>query len=423
MGAVAESVALGSEDRAILALERGHVVGHTCKVLRLDPGLHDATALRKRIAERLHLTPALMRRLGGDPATPVWEPDPGFELSRHVVDHDDGAPLDASGLARRVARLFEQRLERTRPLWQIDVLRLEGDQRALVWRIHHALADGTTAMRYCASLLWDAQAQTSKPPSSHASAHDRDQARRRRHLVGYLHREWGRSHALSPFDGTIGAHREVAFASVPLRPLHTAAAALSGATVNDAALAVVAGSLRGWALEHGHEPAPIRVKVPVSLHATGDDDANHDSSFSLELPVQEADAVARLRAIHAATSVRKQAHDAEYSASLLHRLSAASPRLEHVAEERQHSPRAFAVNVSNVPGPRQPVSVLGARVRGLHSLAEISPRHALRVAVTSLADQLCLGFCADPGVVPAVSSMAGHVEREVISLLESVRYC
>jgi hypothetical protein len=164
------------------------------------------------------------------------------------------------------------------------------------------------------------------------------------------------------------------------------------------------------------------VKVPVSLHHQGDAVANRDSSFSLGLPISEADPVARLRLVHARTNARKQADDAERRELLLERLSGVSLRLERFAKQLERSPRRFPLNVSNVPGPHQPVTVMGAGLRRLCSLAEIAERHALRVSVVSLADQLGFGFCADADLVPDVQAMAARVEAEALTLLDAVEY-
>jgi diacylglycerol O-acyltransferase len=78
------------------------------------------------------------------------------------------------------------------------------------------------------------------------------------------------------------------------------------------------------------------------------------------------------------------------------------------------------VNVSNVPGPREPVSVLGSPVRALHSIAEIGERHALRIAVVSLADSLYFGFCADPAIVDDLEAMAAGVEADAAALVAAM---
>ncbi|MFZ0088885.1 MAG: WS/DGAT domain-containing protein [Solirubrobacteraceae bacterium] len=412
-----EVVALGAEDRAILALESPTVAGHTCKVIRLGVHAPGVPELRKRIAERIHLTPALTRRLDqAADGSPVWVPDRRFTVDRQIVEHHHGDPVDLTGLRRCVARLFEQRLDRDLPLWRIDVIELLDGDRALVWRLHHALADGTASTRLARALLWDDPPELQLTPAQVVAQHAADDARRRSHLAGYLRREFGRSRARSPFDGPICPRREVAFSVIALGPLRRAAKATDGASLNDAVLCIVAGALRHWVELHHGRLGTIRVKVPVSLHREGDAVANRDSMFSLGLPLHEADPVVRLRTIHARTSRRKEARDAERRELLMHRISGVSPRLERFAEQLERSPRRFALNVSNVPGPRHPVSVLSSRVRALYSIAEISQHHALRVSVMSLADQLSFGFCADPDVVCDVQTIAGRVAPEAAAL-------
>jgi diacylglycerol O-acyltransferase len=408
---------LSAEDRAILAVESPKIAGHTCKVIELGRASPDLSALRARIAERIHLTPALATRLGTAPdGSPAWQPDADFDVANHVVEHHHDDPVDAAGLRRCVARLFEQRLDRDRPLWRMDLVRLEDDRRALVWRIHHALADGTASVRYGRALLWDEAPRQRMTPAQARAQHAADEARRQAHLAGYLRREFTRSRERSPFDGEICERREVAFASVSLESLRVAAKRLGGATVNDAVLSLVAGALRHWlGVHHGHL-GTLRVKVPVSLHQEGDSVANHDSQFALGLPLTEGDPVARLRVIHERTLARKAARDAEQREVLLHRISGVSPRLQRFAEQLERNPRRFALNVSNVPGPREPVSVLSAPVDALYSLAEISEHHALRVSAMSLADRLCFGFCVDPDVVTDVETIAAAIGPEAEAL-------
>jgi WS/DGAT/MGAT family acyltransferase len=414
-------IPLGPEDRAILELECRTIAGHTCKVVRLAAAKHgelELKRLRERVGERIALAPALTRKLAAGAHEPAWVRDEDFDLSEHVVAAAVEQPLAPPELRALVARLFEQRLDRSRPLWRIDVAPLRDGGTALIWRIHHALADGTASVRFARALLWDASHESAMSSEQAHAAHAADEARRRAHLAGFLRREYARGECRSPFDGTIGTRREVAFAVVPLSGLHEAAKALDGATVNDAVLSIVAGALGRWVrMRHG-ELGTIRVQVPVSLHHEGDEVANHDSFFSVALPLNETDPVARLRATHAATSERKLDHDAQYREQLLHELSGVPP-LEHLLTRMERNPRRFALSVSNVPGPREPVSVLQAPVAHLHSIAEIGERHALRVSATSLAGLLCIGLCADPHLVDRLHLMAEGIEAEAQELLDA----
>jgi diacylglycerol O-acyltransferase / wax synthase len=83
-------------------------------------------------------------------------------------------------------------------------------------------------------------------------------------------------------------------------------------------------------------------------------------------------------------------------------------------------PRSFALNVSNVPGPRRPVRVLRTPVSALYSLAEIGQHHALRIAVVSLADTLNFGFLADPTLLSDVDDLADDLQAEASALIARV---
>jgi diacylglycerol O-acyltransferase / wax synthase len=410
-------VPLTPEDRAILTLECATVAGHTCKVIVLEPPAPAIDDLRAAIETRLDAAPALRRRLGDSESGPAWVSDEDFDIARHVVGSPESRPLDRGSLCDEVALLFAQRLDRDRPLWRMDVLPMQDGGAALVWRIHHALADGTAAMRFARILLLEESERAGTPTTAHSTHHAADDVRRRAHLAAFMRREFARSRERSPFDGRIGTRRHVAFARAPLDALHDAAKRIDGATLNDAVLTVVAGGLRHWVQEHHGRLGDVRVKVPVSLHREGDDAGNRDSFFSVGLPLNEPDPATRLCAVHAATAVRKAEHDAEALDELTRRLSAVSPGLERFCARLEGNPRRFAVNVSNVPGPRGPVSVLEAPVRSIHSIAEVGERHALRVAVVSLAGALYFGLLADPAIVDDLEAMAEGVEAEAAALV------
>lgn len=407
---------LAPEDVAILALESDTIVGHVCRVI-LVHGQLTRQALLNRLAGRISGTPLLTCRLEERPQGYFWVTDPHFDLENHLSAPPLQTPLDRNGLCDAVAQLFEQHLDRSRPLWSISLFALEGGGSALVWRIHHALADGTTAVKFAERLLWDSTDKAVTSASAHAKHDGADSARRRNHLAALLAREFGRQHGSSPFDGTVGTKREIGLAETSLPNLRQAAKAVNGATVNDAILTVVAGALRHWIEHHHGRLTNVRVRVPVSLHREHDEALNRDSYFSLELPLREVDPLARLRAVQRATSRRKAEADAEHLDLLYHELGAVSPRLRQFAANLEDSPRRFALSVSNVPGPRAPVSMLDMPVTGIFGLAEIGERHALRISVHSNADRLCFGLCADPQLVPDLQRMASAVSDEAEALV------
>jgi diacylglycerol O-acyltransferase / wax synthase len=413
---------LSAEDVRILALESGTVRGHTCKVIVLG-GERSAEQLRAHLEDRLGAVPRLRQRL--DPATgpPAWSDDPEFSLERHVLDR--GA-LDEGGLRRLVCTAMQTPLDRGHPLWAMEVVSpLEGERTALVWRIHHAVADGVSAMRMARQLLLEESAE--EPPARRpgraqqpaTAPHARAPGlRTAAHMPRTLRRELGRRAIPSPLDRRVGPRREVAFVDAPLEELRRIGhAAPERATVNDVALSAVSAGLRAWLDELGAPAEGLRAKVPVSLHQPGEPaTANRDSFMVVDLPLEQDDPLARLLAVSRETRERKRRHDAETLHAFFRDLSHLSSSLERHAQHWAMSPRVFTLNVSNVPGPSGPQSVLGAPLLELHSLAEIAHRHALRIAIVSASGRISFGLCADPDAIDGLDLIADGIERELDAL-------
>jgi WS/DGAT/MGAT family acyltransferase len=447
---------LNDQDAQILKLETGNVRGHTCKVVILGSGAGQSSLgveeLREHIACRLHEAPRLRRRIVQSPlgvANPVWVDDPSFDIANHVRPVATPGPVDRDQLREIVGALMSERLDRSGPLWALDVVeRLEDDSTALIWRIHHCMADGATAVKLAAELLWDREpelgAQTPVPwqpepgngwprllvlGAGHRLRHGVDGAarvartvvspRRWRERVKALRRdppvirrELAPEAKPSPLDRRVGPRRKVAFASAPLDDLKRIGKAHGDhVTVNDVVLAVMTGGMRVWLGARQASEEGIRAKVPVSLHhhdAEGDTDGNRDSYFFVDLPVAEEDPVRRLLAINRETADRKRHHDAE----ALYHLGLRRP----VARWAM-SPHVFTFNVSNVPGPREQVSVRGRPLRELYSIAEVAQHHVLRVAVISAAGTVYFSLCADRDAVDDLDTLALGIDRSLDELM------
>jgi diacylglycerol O-acyltransferase / wax synthase len=455
---------LSPDDTRILRLESDIIAGHTLKVVIVDApeGGEGATLdlVRRRVQSRLAGMRRARQRLVPTPlnvATPAWVDDARFDIRRHVrlASEPIGDREDLSAFAGKV---MAERLDHSRPLWCIDFVGPMDDGRtALVIRIHHCMADGVTALRLLSRLLWDGDDGPDPGPLREWTAEPepsatrllttgvggrlrdlggavssgartavsprrwRDTGRDLAALPGTLRRELWPLGAATAFDRRIGGDRELAFTSCSLEDLkrieHSAG---TDVTVNDVVLAIVAGAIRRWLSTHDQPMEAMRVQIPVSMHhrdEDGDALGNRDSFLFCELPISEPDPRARLAAINGETRSRKEHHDPDELYSFFHSLSHIRP-LYQVASNLASGPREFALSVSNVPGPRDPVSLLGARVGELYSAAEPADRHALRASAISLAGTMALGFCTDPGAVPGVAELARGLDASLAELLE-----
>lgn len=394
---------LSSDDARILALESAVVRGHALKLLVLEPGTAlDLEAVRATVRARLAAFPRAGQRVVAGPNGPAWD-DVELDIAAHVRRVPAADPTQ---LREVVGRLMSEPLDRSRPLWTIDVIGpLDDGRDALAIRLHHAMADGITAVRFLEAVVFEphdapAHAVGIRDPSSRPS-----RWREWERMPLTLVRELGHPGSRSPFDRPLTARRALAFADVPLDEAHAVGASRPAhATINDVLLAVVGGAVRRVLASRGHVPH-LNARVPVSLHEAGEDAAtagNRDSFVDIDLCLHEADDLRRLDLLSAQTRERKRDRDARTLDELFRAGGPLGAALHGVAE----GPRAFALSVSNVPGPRVPVAVAGRRVTHVYTSSEPAPHHALRVAAISNDRWLGIGFCVDPVAVPDVEAFA-----------------
>jgi hypothetical protein len=423
-----QRIPLNDEDVRILALETGTIRGHTLRVLVLEDTGNPVSVegLRQQLAERLAHEERWRQRLVPEPNSVTgfaWELDPDFAVARHVEGVGVDGALDDEGLRGVISADMREPLARDRPLWTVRVVpRLADGRCAVLWKVHHCFADGSTVMRAGPRLLWSEEQSASpgRPPTSPVTVSTKRPALGERlvRVLGYrglFVREFRWVWGPPPLAGEVGPERAVAWIRCDLAAARDAAAAVrTHATINDVLLAAVSGSLRGWLLARGLPPRVLKAQVPVSMHAVGDDEryGNRDSFLHVRLPISEPDPVARLEAIARATHQRKSRYDARAIYALrdvLSRAPAVHRRIQHVVQ----GPHGYSVSVSNVPGPRGPISVLGRHVEALYCFAEVAPDHGLRIAAVSLEGGLYVGILADPRLVPESGALARGIDAEV----------
>jgi diacylglycerol O-acyltransferase / wax synthase len=460
---------LGPEDARILGLENSAIAGHTCKVAVVEPGAGgpiELEELRAHVNARLDRVPRCRQRIVRTPlglARPAWIDDERFDIARHVCGAETTGIVSEERFRAIAGELMSTRLDHARPLWRIDLVApLDGGRTGLVIRIHHGMADGISALRMCGDVLWDAEPGAPLPdPSGWSPRPEPSDARLlaagladraagagrsiaggvgtlvRPRRLGAALREVAREPSalireLTPLGGRsaldvrIGPRRELGFAGAPLERLKRVEHAVGErigrhVTVNDVALAAVAGGLRRWLRGTG-SVAEMRAQVPVSMHRreeAPDELSNRDSFLYIDLPIAESDPLRRLELINAETVERKQLGDADALYDFFHRLSHAGP-LYREAMRLAAGPREFSLAISNVPGPREPVYVLGRLVSDLHSVAEPADRHALRVSAVSLAGTMHFALCTDPDALSGVDRLARGIELSVDEMLDSV---
>src|SRR5580658_6542052 len=148
---VANSDRLTGLDTAFLHLENHSTAHmHVASVMIFDGRAPTPQELVDHVLSRLHLVPRYRQRLAYvplDQGRPVWTDDPHFNPHYHIRHTALPRPGDEAALRRLAGRLFSQRLDRSKPLWEIWLVeRMAGRRFALIAKTHHALVDGISGV-------------------------------------------------------------------------------------------------------------------------------------------------------------------------------------------------------------------------------------------------------------------------------------
>jgi diacylglycerol O-acyltransferase / wax synthase len=403
--------------------------------------------LRDHVARRLRRAPRYRQRLATVPfglSRPVWVDDEDFDIGHHV------RRADTTSLVALADRAMSTPLGRERPLWE----RLDDGRVGVVGKAHHCMVDGVAAVELAALLLdpdpdappdrperWQPEPAPTAPRLALKGALDRAgegvgllsapvrlaaSPRRLGRLAGRLQGA-GRAllHSLAPatpvgpLNDPISPYRHLATAQRPLEDFRRVRRAF-GTTVNDVVLAVAAGGVRRLMERRGQEPAPLKTMVPASVREEGGeaDLGNRISFLFLELPCDEPDPVRRLQDVHAVTSDRKEAGEPEGGDAILELVSYAPSPLQRLASRVVASPRTFNFVVSNIPGPPEPLYMLGCRLSEAYPVVPLVDRHALSIGFTTVGDGAFFGVYADRDALPDADGLAEALDDSLEELLE-----
>lgn len=432
---------MSSADAAWLRMDQPTNLMVINSVLWFDEPV-DVEGLRARWRERvLDVFPVFTRRPVEGPTgrPPAWVDHDAFDEDLHFHRVALPAPGDQGALAEVVGDLITMPLDRSRPLWDIHVLEGLGDGSAVLVRMHHSLADGVALARVMLSLTDGGEDHRGfgAPPAPGMAATAASVAGALAHetLETILHPERladlvrtaapdvrtlvkllaPTSERATSLKGELHVTRRVAWTDgLSLRTVKAIGQAF-GVTVNDVLVSAVAGTLRRRLLQDGEDPAELHAMVPFNLRSLDEplprDLGNRFGLVLLSLPVEVADPLERLHAVHERMEEIKTSHEGVLSYGILGLVGRTPGRVEDVLVPF-FSAKATMV-LTNVPGPRRTVSLAGAPVRGVLVWAPCSGSLGMSVAVFSYAGRVTVGFVTDAGLVPDPAAMAADVEREV----------
>jgi WS/DGAT/MGAT family acyltransferase len=474
---------LTSLDAQFLALETPRQSGHVGALAVLDPstrpnGRLELADVHNMLAERLPLLPPFRWRLKPVPLGldyPYWIDDPDFDLEYHVREIGLAPPPTDAKLADQVARIFSRPLDRARPLWELYLIHgLQDGNVGLLTKIHHAAVDGLSGAEIL-SVILDLTPEGREPPPDN-SRPDREPSdlemlgrgllgaprylgrvvqglpstlpnleetpifndipgaklvgRTSSALVRALRRRESRvlerttlSRPRTSFNGRVSPHRRFAFGQLSLDEVKAVKNAY-GYTVNDVVVAICAGAVRRWLVEHDELPdEPLVTQVPISVRTSEQQGTfgNRVGMMSVPLFTNEADPVERLRLTHEALRAAKELHRALPADLLQDATQFIPPAVFAQASRVTFSLAAtrkpiWNLVVSNVPGPQFPLYCVGAQMLAHYPVSVITDGMGLNITVMSYWGHLDFGIVADREQMRDLWKLIGWLQESLEEL-------
>jgi diacylglycerol O-acyltransferase / wax synthase len=416
------------------------------------------------IESRLGLVPRYRQKLAFprfEMGRPFWVDDPSFNLDYHVGHTALPKPGSDDQLRQLAGRIFSQRLDRSKPLWEIWLVQgLEEGRFALISKTHHALVDGVSGVDI-ATVLFDlqpvpAQIEAEQAWMPHPEPSDAELVAEGvkglvrtplwiagravgalQHPERSLEQARGAAEGLGeivwagmnpapdvPLNVPIGPHRRVRWVQSRLSDFKEIKNALGG-TVNDSVLAVVAGALGRWLNTRGvrTEGLELRALVPVSIRTEDEHGelGNRIAAMRGSLPVYVTDPVERLRLVQESMGNLKQSKQALGAEVIAGLQDFAPPTLLAQASRVNFSTRLFNLIVTNVPGPQFPLYLLGREMQEIVPIAFLPENHALAIAIMSYNGRVDFGLLADYDAMPDLEDLGEMLEESLAELVEEAR--
>jgi len=461
---------LTSVDTQFLALESSRQTGHVGGLAILDPstapdGKLELVDICRLMGERLPLLPPFRWKLVEVPFGldyPYWIEDEDFDLDFHVRELALPAPGSREQLAEQVARIMARPLDRARPLWELYLIHgLESGYTGMLTKIHHAVIDGLSGAEIM-SVLLDLEPEgreLPQPPEPGKSdgvpgelemlgrgllGVPRYPLRVLRSLpaalpnldatafntlpgAGTVARVAGRIGRLgrggegevverfklrpprTSFNGRVSPHRRFVFGQLSLDEAKEVKNQF-GYTVNDVVVAICAGAVRRWLVEHDELPAdPLVAQIPISVRAEHEVGTYGNRIVLMHAPLYTnvEDPFERLHQTHESLQVMKDRHRA-MPADLLKDANHFIPpavfsraaRATFALTTRDPGRPSWNLVISNVPGPQFPLYCAGARLEGNYPVSVITDGMGLNITVMSYMGHMDFGIVADRDQMP-----------------------
>jgi WS/DGAT/MGAT family acyltransferase len=329
--------------------------------------------LIEHFARRVHLLPRFRQRVVFAPfnlAHATLEDDPDFAPGNHIRHHVLPRRFSDAEMTEAAMLINETALDRNRPLWELHLFGgLEGGRSALLWKIHHSIVDGVSALQVISAamdLRPDAPAPASEEPPwspqklsgtsqsllDAAAALVRSRLDEMSEAGRLLSSPAERSAAMAaaarqmlqmmsrpivaaPWNSGLVSHsRSLAYLGVSFGDLRAIRGSLGG-TVNDVVLTILSEGAARYLKHHkvASHGFPLRIGCPVSVRRESESGAmgNRVSMMFPELGAAPMNPIERYQSVVRETERIKAAREPQGMDLLVATADAVPPSLQELS--------------------------------------------------------------------------------------------
>lgn len=366
---------------------------------------------------------------------PTWHLDEHFNVNSHFHHIALPAPGNYFNLQNIISDLISQPLDESKPLWQVHLIDNYNGGSVVLWRLHHAIADGIALVKVLFSLTGSTKKESlsmeiktenvvneihslkkdidSLLHTSQDIFHEaKELLKNPEHLNDTLKESWsitkelGRLFLGESVQGTIYKGElsccKIAAWSKPL-PLSVikAIGKHHNATINDILLALITGALRRHLKKHKQQlDKCIRIVVPVNLRKKNEVIRVHNKigMLSIELPVHLNNIKKRIQYIKEKTELLKHSIEPVLIYNLLNILADVIPSSLEQKFSDFIGTRIAGV-ITNVPGPKNSIFLAGVEVKDIMFWVPQTSPLGIGVSIISYNDKVCLGVVTDKNII------------------------
>jgi diacylglycerol O-acyltransferase len=450
-------------DALFLYIERpGQPLSIAC--VSIFEGAISLKAVRDLVESKLPLIPRYRQHVvfpAFNIGLPTWQFDPRFDIRNHIrqITLRRGTESDLKALT---SKIISSHLERSRPLWDLTLVRgLEGNRTGLVARIHHCLADGLAGVGIM-NVLMDASAVPAPPPRKRTEpltppTPNRDAGAQ---FLDHLLKSYfsmvkgaltlhGEAMAMAqqmfansaepltelmnmvpelaapaerlPFNVVCHGPQKFGWTEIEMAEIH-ALRQRCGGTVNDVILTVMAAALRRYAELRGVKVKgrSVRIMIPVNVRGEGSvsELGNRIYFLPVTIPLDIRDPQKLFAFVRERMEFLKRIRAAEFvgfAGGLFATIP--TPVWAAIGPVASQLPLSLCnIIVTNVPGPQSALYLLGHKMVSWYPYVPIGGEMGVNCAILSYNGTAYFGFTCDVGAVPDPENLEKFVSASFAEL-------